>query len=97
MKDTQQFFEELKIGMKLKELISDRERIIRVGNSGNDYALEQCLREMYYKYFVEGIINGAISSNPAPTLQGQAEICINLLNRLILAKSGEFALEVNKG
>ena len=86
-----------KISRELMDLNSDKERLLRVCKFGNYYELEQCLQEMYFKYFVQGVISGVIGSNPAPTLQEQANVCLNFLDGLILNKSVELTSEAAKG
>lgn len=94
--DNQRTLKISKISRELVDLNSDKERLLRVCKFGNYYELEQCLQEMYFKYFVQGVISGVIASNPAPTLQEQANICLNFLDGLMLDKSGELTLEAAK-
>lgn len=94
--DNQRILKISKISKELMDLNSDKERLLRICKFGNSYELEQCLQEMYFKYFVQGVISGVIGSNPAPTLQEQVNVCLNFLDSLILNKSGELTLETAK-
>ena len=94
--DNQQTLKISKISKELMDLNSDKERLLRICEFGDYHELDQCLQEMYFKYFVQGVISGVIGSNPAPTLQEQANVCLNFLDGLILSKSVELTSESAK-
>ena len=95
--DNERFLKELKISMELKELNSDRERLLQLYKSGNAYEINSHIDNVARKYPLETTIYHVTHCMPSMNLQERFQSCMNFLEGLIQAKKAELTLEEAKG
>lgn len=94
--DSQRFFKMLKIDKEIKELISDRNQLLRLYESGNVYETNSYIDDIARKYPLETTIYHTTHFMPPMNLQDRARNCMDFLKGLIWAKSVELVSESSK-
>lgn len=97
MNNSEQCLKEFKIGMELKELNSDRERLLHLCNFGNVYEINSYIDNIAMKYPLETNIYHTTHSMPSTNLQERVQSCMNFLDELIQAKKVELTLKATRG
>lgn len=97
MNNSEQCLKELKICIELKELNSDRERLLHLYNFGNVYEINSYIDNIAMKYPLETNIYHTTHSMPSTNLQERVQSCMNFLEGLIQAKKVELTLEATRG
>lgn len=94
--DNERSFKELKIGMELKELNLDRERLLQLYKSGNVYEVNSHIDNIVKKYPLETAIYHATHYMPPANLQERVQNCMVFLDGVIQVKKGELFFEAVK-
>lgn len=81
--------EELRKAKEIADIISERDKVIRLLNENNEKELAAHLELLQQKYMAELLIYNLGKPNPPKSVYENAKNCIPFLNELLATKTAE--------
>lgn len=86
--------EKIKTAKEIADIISERDKVLRLLNENNEKALAAHLEMLQQKYMVETLIYNFANPNPPKSIYENARNCISFLDCLLDTKKIEAIKEV---